>query len=90
MPLLMPSTIDELARQKGFNLDSAMKGRAGRHLVRLTDLKTGEPVENPVRISGFTLSEAIRYLVQLPDRSHGNGAMVRSFATPATGSTIAT
>ena len=75
MPLLMPSTIDELARQKGFNLDSAMKGRAGRHLVRLTDLKTGEPVENPVRISGFTLNEATRYLAQLPDRSGGKGAI---------------
>jgi len=68
-PVLSPFIIRKLAGRKGLAVDSVMKGKGGRRLVRLADVKTGAAVENPIRMTGFTLYEAKRYLDQLPDRS---------------------
>jgi hypothetical protein len=68
-PLLSPFIVDRLARRKGLAVDSVMKGKGGRRLVRLTDLKTGREIEIPNRLAGLSLYEAKRYLDQLPDRS---------------------
>ena len=65
-PPLSPFVIRKLAGRKGFTVDAVMKGKGGRRLVSLSDMNSGEPVENPSRMSGFTLAEAKRYLDHLP------------------------
>jgi hypothetical protein len=73
-PVLSPFIIGKLARRKGLIVDSVMTGQGGRRLVRFTDVKTGAAIDYPIRMSGFTLYEAKRYLDQLPDRSPRKGA----------------
>ena len=65
--LVSPFIIGKLARRKGLTVDSIMKGKGGRRLVRFADVRTGTAVEFPNR-SALSLYEAKRYLDQLPDR----------------------
>jgi hypothetical protein len=60
VPLLSPFIVGKLARRKGLIIDTVMMGEGGRRIVRLADVKTGSPVENPSRAVGFTLPEAKR------------------------------
>ena len=65
---LSPFLIRKLAGRKGLTVDSVMKGKGGMRFVSVADGARGELVDNPGKYRGFTLTEAKRYLEQLPDR----------------------
>ena len=68
VPPPSPFIIRKLAGRKGLAVDSVVKTKGGPRIVRLAHAKSGAMIENPSRMSGFTLAEAKRYLDHLPDR----------------------